>query len=327
LSYFFPVPDITLIMTSMDEPDIVEIGRTLGHDYFQFGIKEPGQDWPASVVEGFRHAAASHVSRKPSNRYINKYLQLRLNALRRSRHVDEQVTPELLQKIDVEFCPITRQKLTHGELKGTDWSIDRLNNEAAYAPHNLAVMSTLANRAKGRRSYEEVFALSELHDATEGLSPAEWLRLAALMLGPCFATAPRLAPVIPLTASIPKHTVRLAMQQIQYVFTTMAGTSAGRNSLVKYFRMASPDEHARFHLRLLADSVHEGLKRVETPWDVWLQPGIMKALKEWRSTLNLSAFAMAGEISMQLAGARQVEKSRLQTWRLKTGGYFTHGPR
>ncbi|MFZ6731657.1 hypothetical protein ACO0LG_07030 [Undibacterium sp. Ji42W] len=314
-------------MTSIDEPDIVELGRALGHDFFQFGMKEPGQDWPASVAEGFRHAVASDVSRKPTSRYINKYLQLRLNALRRRRHVDAQLTPELLQKIDVEFCPVTRKKLTHGELKDTDWSIDRLNNDAAYAPHNLAVMSTLANRAKGNRSYEQVFALSEMNEVTEDLSPTEWLRLAALMLGPCFATRPRLAPIIPLTTTIPKHTVRLAMQQIQYVFTTMAGTSAGRNALIKYFRMASPDEHARFHLRLLADSVHEGLKQVDVPWDVWLQPGIMKALKEWRSTLNLSAFAMAAEISMQLAGARQVDKSRLQTWRLKTGGYLMHGPR
>jgi hypothetical protein len=313
---------IKLIMTSLNEPDVIEIGRALGYDFFQFGVKEIRHDWSASVAEGFNHATVLNVSRQPTNRYINKWLQLRLNALRRHRYVDAQMTPELLQKIDVEYCPVTRQKLTHGELTDTDWSIDRLNNEGAYAPHNLAVMSTLANRAKDILSYEQVFALSQRQESTDGLTSAEWLRLAALMLGPCFATRPRSAPLIPLTATIPKHTVRLAMQQIQYVFTTLAGSSAGRNALVKYFRMASSDAHAYFHLRLLADSVHEGLKRVDVSWDVWLQPGVMKALQDWRSSLNLSSYALAGQISMELAGGRQIAKSSLQAWQLTTRGFL-----
>lgn len=306
----------------MDDLDIAEIGRVLGYDLFQFGKRQPCNDWPQSVVEGFLHAASINVVKKPGNRYINKYLQLRLNALRRHRIVDPQISPDLIQQIDVEQCPVTRRALTHGELKDTDWSVDRLNNDAAYAPHNLAVVSTLANRAKADRTYEEVYALSQQTDATNGLQPQEWLRLAALMLGPCFATRPRLAPVIPLTVPIPKQTVRLSMQQVQYVMTIMAKRSAGKNALLKNFKTVSGNDQARLCLHRLVDAVHQGLKHVESPWDVWLQAGVMDALLAWRLSLDLRSWAIAGQVSMQLAGARPVEKNRLQSWQLKTSGYF-----
>ena len=306
----------------MDDFDTTEIGRVLGYNLFQFGKRQAYDDWPHSVVEGFLHAASINTVQKLSNRYINKYLQLRLNALRRHRIVDPQITPDLIRQIDVEQCPVTRCSLTHSEMTDTDWSVDRLNNDAAYAPHNLAVISTLANRAKANRTYEEVYALSQYADATDGLQPQEWLRLAALMLGPCFATRPRLAPVIPLTAPIPKQTVRLTMQQVQYVITMMAKRSAGKNALLKHFKSASCNNQSRLCLHRLVDAVHQGLKLVESPWDVWLQAGVMDALLAWRLSLDLQSWAIAGQVSMQLAGARPVEKSRLQSWQLRTSGYF-----
>ena len=204
------------------QSDIAEMGRRLGHDIFRFCKFNQNLDWSTSVLEGFALARAQGFARRDVDRFVRKWLQLRLNAFTRGRFVDEQVTPQFLAKLDVAYCPVTRLPLTHAECKPTDWSIDRLNNDGAYAPCNLAVMSAHANQAKGNRSFDDVLALANLTHATNSLEPGQWMRLAALMLGPCFAKTPHLAPVIPLTAPIPKYTVRMTMQQVQHAFTTLA---------------------------------------------------------------------------------------------------------
>ncbi len=63
--------------------------------------------------------------------------------------------------------------------------------------------------------------------------------MAVLMLGPCFATRPQDAPALPLAAPIPLCSVRLAMQQVQHVFTLQAGTQAGKNRLIPGQRLRS----------------------------------------------------------------------------------------
>ena len=255
------------------------------------------------------------------DRFVRKWLQLRLNAQRRGRIVTPDVTPDLLRRIDVAVCPVSRIPLTHGELAASDWSVDRLNNDGAYAANNLAVMSTGVNRAKGDRSFEEVRALAEADGASGGLLPVEWSRLAALMLGPCFATRPSAAPLMALNAPIAPHSARPAAQQIQHVFTTMAARAAGKNLLVRRFKAVCRDERSQTALGRLADSVHLGLKAVEFPCDVWLQPSVMPLFVAWRHALDEQAWAMAGEVACVLAGARRVPPQRLDSWRLETRGY------
>lgn len=299
-----------------------EVGRSLGHDLYRFRSSFEVRDVPPSIVEGFTHARIQHVAQRAPDRYVRKWLQLRLNAYRRNRVVDERVTPEFLRRIDIAVCPVMRIALTHGERKPSDWSIDRLNNDGAYAPNNLAVISTQANKAKGNRSFEEVYALSRCERATDELTPAEWLRLAALMLGPCFATAPRLAPMIPLVAPIPDYSVRTAAQLIQHVFTVLATSQSGKNALIKHFKPVCRDEYACNRLHRFADAMHEGLKGVEPRWDVWEKPKTMEAFLTWRALLNAQSWALAGEIARRLADAHPVEQSRLESWRLSSGGYF-----
>ena len=231
------------------------------------------------------------------------------------------VTPDLLRRIDVAVCPVSRIPLTHGELAASDWSVDRLNNDGAYAANNVAVMSTSVNRAKGDRSFEEVRVLAEANGATDGLLPVEWSRLAALMLGPCFATRPSAAPLMALNASIPPRSARPAAQQIQHVFTTMAARAAGKNLLIKRFKPVCRNERSQTALGRLAESVHVGLKAVEFACDVWLQPSVMPSFVAWRYVLDEQAWAMAGEIACVLSGARRVPPRRLESWRLQTRGY------
>lgn len=115
------------------------------------------------------------------------------------------MTPQLVHAIDVAECPATRITPTHGRLADTDWSFDRLNNEAGYAANNLAVMSTRANMAKGRRTFDEVLQQARAETPTDGLQLVEWMQLASLMLGPCCATEPAKAPLLPHIAPMTSH--------------------------------------------------------------------------------------------------------------------------
>lgn len=324
-------------MFTLDDHDPHEVGRKLGHDLFThravfnltFSVTSSGvpqaQGADAAVLEGMQQARAENRARKPTDRYTRKWLQLRLNAYRRQRVVDDAVTPELLQRIDVTHCPVTRTELTHSTRRLTDWSVDRLNNDGAYVPNNLAVMSAAANRAKGQLNFEQVLARAQAGDETAvqpgGLQRCEWLRLASLMLGPCFVSRPHLVPMIPLAADLPAYAVRPAVQQVQQVFTHGASSAAGKNALIKYFLPTSATEGSAWRLRAFADSLHQGSKRLEHRCDVWLQPAVFDAFTEWRAALDDDAWALAAEISRGLSGATRVSPSRLGAWHLATRGH------
>lgn len=301
--------------------DLKELARKLGFDLFIHGMRDDREDWPAGVLDGFLLAQSRHLPQRLSDRYQRKWLQIRLGALRRQRQIDARVTPAMLKQLDVDECPVMRCRLTHGAHAPTDWSIDRLNNDGAYAPHNLAI-STQANLAKANRSYEEIFSLSELPYDTDGLSSLHWLRLAVLMLGPCFATRPQAAPVIPLVAPLPKLTVRMGTQQIQYACTVNAARLAGKNQLLKQFAGCCGTEVARWRLAQFLDALHQNLKTAALPWDAWLIPQVMQAFDAWRCVLDTQQWARAGALSMPLAGARPVLATRLHLWKLSSKGYI-----
>lgn len=312
-------------MEIIDEATLAEAGRELGHDYHRLTRLPLQADWPVCVKEGFVAAAATHRGgRRSADRFERKWLQLRLGAWLRRRSVADDVTVELLQRLDLSHCPITREPLTHGALADTDGSIDRLNNDGAYTASNLAVMSVRANRAKAALSFEQVLARAESAQ-TQDLTPAQWLRLAVLMLGPAFATRHAMAPILPLCAPLPAHSLRLALQQIQRLFTLQAERPAGKNALVRDLRPACHSEASLLRLRRLADAVHEGLKQIgcdEPCWDVWLQPAVMAALTQWRTQLDEREWAEVACLSGQLAGGRRVTPRSLQSWQLPTGGYL-----
>jgi hypothetical protein len=311
-------------MTLLKDVDRVEAQRRLGHDLHRWTRMPAQADWPAGVHEGFDAAASRGDVRSAADRFHRKWLQLRLGACLRSRIVADEVTPALLQQLDVTHCPITREALTHGTLSDTDWSIDRLNNDGAYAASNLAVMSVRANRAKGALAFEQVLHNARLEQPTGGLTPMQWLRLAVLMEGPAFATRQHLAPLLPLCAPLPCRSVRLAVQQIQRLFTVQAQRPAGKNTLVRALQQADRSERSRLRLRLMADTIHDGLKQLapdQTCWDVWLQPRSMPALQQWRASLDDRAWARAAAISGALAGGRRVTPDSLLSWHLPTRGY------
>lgn len=159
-------------MNNLNEGIAFVIGEDLGY----YGLKLPEDASPA-MLKGYQ-LERSQRPPKPADRFVRKWLQLRVGAWRRNRIFDANVTPQLLRELDTSVCPITGVNLTHGTGQDTDWSIDRLNNDGAYTPINLMAMSTLANLAKGTDTLETMVARSEGLLPGKGLSEAQWARLA-----------------------------------------------------------------------------------------------------------------------------------------------------
>lgn len=305
-----------------DHTERTEAARRLGHDLYQHSYLQPKLGWEAAILEGFQSAEARHIRRHSGDRFVRKWLQLRGNALRRQRIVDEQVTPALLMHIDVNECPVLRLPLTHAGGTDTDWSIDRLNNDGAYVPRNLAIMSTRANRMKADLGFAAVYERANKLVLTEQLMPQEWMRLAVLMVGPCFLDHPILAPILPLTAPLPHRTARSATQMIQYVLTTRTRIATDRNLVVKGFSRWCHDSHARIHCRQIAECIHFALKETPVCWDVWRMPYVMNTFLHWRASLSDRSWAAIGDEAMVLSGGQRIDRNSLESWQLKTNGYF-----
>ena len=156
------------------------IGFQIGEDYAHYGKKLP-EGAAKSIIAGYK-AGSVEKGKWKDNRYIRKWLQLRLNAYSRGKLFSDEITPDLLNSIDAEYCPITGIKLTHATGKDSDWSIDRVSNDFDYIPTNLIVMSTLANKAKGDKSADTIIQISESLDGQPGgLNADEWKRMAELV--------------------------------------------------------------------------------------------------------------------------------------------------
>ena len=155
------------------------IGFHIGQDFAHYG-RGLTTTAPASVQAGYTDGLKKKGQWK-TDRYINKWLQLRLNAFTRDKLFSDLITPEHLKKIDAEKCPITGVTLTHATGQDSDWSIDRIANDFDYIPTNLIVMSTRANKAKGDKSADRIMQIAGSENNREGLTASEWCRMAELV--------------------------------------------------------------------------------------------------------------------------------------------------
>lgn len=305
-----------------DDTERIEAARTLGHDLYQQSFITPDARWEHPVLEGFYSAEARRIPRHNGDLFVRKWLQLRGNALRRKRIVDNQVTPALLRQIDVEDCPVLRLPLTRAEHTDSDWSVDRLNNDGAYVPRNLAIISSRANLSKADLQFNEVYDRASGIVPDLQLTPEEWMRMAVLMVGPCFVEHPALAPILPLLAPLPLRTARSATQMIQYVLTTHTRIAADRNIVVKHLSRWCPDSHAKVHCRQIAEFIHFAMKETPVCWDVWRLPRVLKTFLHWRASVSEHNWAAMGEAATVLAGGQRVSRNSLTAWHLRTTGHF-----
>ncbi|HOX69795.1 MAG TPA: hypothetical protein PKV56_18260 [Burkholderiaceae bacterium] len=165
-------------------------GFAIGWDFAHFRLVPPVEQllpgnpvrdgWEVGqAVFGLRTLRGTH--------HVKKWLQLRLGAWMRGKAFElVQVTPNFLERIDVDVCPVTGEALTRGTGADTDASVDRVNNQAGYGAGNLAVMSVRAYRAKSAYDWRDAATFVQQIEAgqldeIDGLNAREWARLTALM--------------------------------------------------------------------------------------------------------------------------------------------------
>jgi hypothetical protein len=170
----------------MTDSKLSEIAFDIGWDFATFGRSMDPAVTDTAILSGFG-AGRTHfrVPQHVADRFVSKWLQLRINAFKRRRILSPEVTPDYIKRIDFPTCPITLVRLTHSTFTDSDWPIDRINNDGAYAAGNLMVISTKVNRAKGAKRYEDVARLTAMpaHVMTDGLTAQQWARLGCVMVG------------------------------------------------------------------------------------------------------------------------------------------------
>jgi hypothetical protein len=155
----------------------------LGWDSAIFGVDVP-QDANKTFCDGYRafRSEKNKTSRVP-DRYIRKWLQIRYGALRRGKQFASDVTPTYIEQITPAsgLCPVTNLPFTYSQEQPTDWSVDRANNARGYVRGNILIISRGTNAAKGNRSIDEIRLLASGVGVSDGLTPAQWARLAQLV--------------------------------------------------------------------------------------------------------------------------------------------------
>jgi hypothetical protein len=187
------------------------LGFELGWDYARYGVMPPiGEfsDLCQRVNDGYKAGCHHFDGTRPKIRfnetefkYHKKWLNLRLSAFKRARILSDDLTPDYLKIIDGDYCPVTRLPFTHGLGLPTDATVERINNNGGYARGNVCILSLVANKAKGSRSFSEVlrFAISApANEAREGLSAKEWARLACLSSYGCDPDEQGVADTLPM---------------------------------------------------------------------------------------------------------------------------------
>lgn len=314
----------------LTDGEVIELCRALGDDYAAYGLKLPEpapEPLRESLREGYRAGLARVGRPRAADRFVRKWLQLRYNALTRGRAVSNEVTVDLLRRLDVTACPVTLATLTHGEQKSTDWSVDRLNNDGAYAKGNLAIMSTHANGAKRTKNLAEVRKLSEGDSTVDGLAPEEWSRMAAVMYGPCVFEHPEDQWEMRQVAPVPEGVVRLQWQIFQdYLVRSATALPKEATQYLPFFLKRLPNNQLRSSTKIMVQLIGERAHALASPFDVWFADDLFGRYKVffeflWECTDGKPLEVMRGAYQKIPISDRMASE-----FRFDTRGYLDSSP-
>lgn len=317
-------------------------GFEIGWDFAHFRLVPPVEQLlPGNPVrDGWEAGQAVFGLRTlRATPHVKKWLQLRLGAWMRGKAFElVQVTPNFLERIDVDVCPITGQVLTRGTGADTDASVDRVNNQAGYAAGNLAVMSVRANRAKSAYDWRDAAAFVRQIEAgqlgeIDGLNSREWARLIALM-SYCTPLGHAEAANLPLLVLPPPRLRVLNPVQAVQAGLTLCFTRTDRapklDALVRIFPAGVQFEARLFMTTLLARRIAAG--PLATPAQLraaleaaWCEPLIVRRWQ--RVALRMTPAcceAVAAALPSAAAGLAPMRYLSLEQategWALDTGG-------
>jgi hypothetical protein len=309
----------------MEQEYDAEVGRELGWDLARYGLSLQ-DDTNADVVAGYKAGLAHFIRpQRIPDRFERKWLQLRQNALRRGRVVQREVTPAFIRFIDHPVCPVTLTPMTHGLRVDTDWSIDRVNNDGAYAEGNLVVVSTLVNRAKANKGFERVceIATAETEDdeRIDGLTSVQWGRLASIMVGACVPpTHPRV--LYPLLTRIPVGSVFHDFHALQFLLYRATRDASTRTRLVNRLNKLLSEERKAALLKVAAERLTTLVKTVDYRFDASLDVEFISGLAQWYMAIPSSRQPEFHELLGRVDGDTVFGGERLDKWLLGTKGYF-----
>lgn len=135
----------------------------IGQDFARYGLRAP-EKAETAFMQGYTEGV-SHSQALKADRFVRKWLQVRFNAWKRNRFVDNAFTPEFLHSIAQQRCPVSEVEFTYGTGADTDWSVDRIDNDGGYTPRNIMLVTTRVNKAKGLKSIMEL--LMQGHPLTD----------------------------------------------------------------------------------------------------------------------------------------------------------------
>lgn len=328
----------------------------LGWDFAHHGLVPPAEHLlPGHPLRhGWEAGRAAFGSRTlRAGRGARQWLQLRLAAWHQGQAFEGvQVTPNFLAQIDSLRCPVTRADLGDGE--GHEAVVERLNHRAGYAAGNLATLSRRAQQAKGGKRWDEARLMAVLAEArkadgagaAEGLSSAEWARLATLM---SFVTPlpHELAATLPLRVLPPNRLRLLNPIQCLQALITLQLTHSGFAVRIAQLTKLLPgtdlrrDFHLFFHTLLprawqggRPGSDEEMRERLE---DAWQNPDVLRRWQRFSSQLSaeqaddlvqrLVAKGLASGVpGAQRARAAQWQPSHRATegWAMERAGHAAH---
>ncbi|WP_250486188.1 hypothetical protein [Caballeronia sp. GaOx3] len=310
-----------------DDPDTIAFD--IGWDFARFGRRMDAAVCSASLLTGYA-AGREHfrVAQHRPDRFVSKWLQLRLNAFKRRRILCPDVDPLYLRRIDCDTCPITLVTLTRGALRDSDWSVDRINNDGAYAPGNLMVMSVRANRAKGTKDYRDVVLLASqpadvpiVDPERKHLSKREWERVACVMVGA--ADVAEAAPTLkPLLTRIPEDSRAPLYYVLQQMLLHAVARASSRNQLVKALNRFQPSRERCLGLRFAAERLSVLLKTVNYAYDALDDELFQRQLRCW--FLNIPRAHVPELLSLCACyGAQRCEPTLPTAWSVETHGRFS----
>jgi hypothetical protein len=167
-----------------------QVGFELGWDHARHGLTPAVTHLfsTSPLRQGWQAGQATFGRRTlKAGLHTQRWLQLRTHAWSRGRSFEPTLlTPNYLQQLDTDHCPISRQALNDQPGHEQQRSLDRVRDDAGYAAGNLVMMSRQANTAKAQRDWTALQAAAQSLQAGPiktmgGLDAEAWQRMALLV--------------------------------------------------------------------------------------------------------------------------------------------------
>lgn len=168
----------------INDPPLPNPAFEIGFDHFRFGLPldiARFQDKHRKAIrDGYDAASMQMVSKKKPDMFEKKLLSIQSRALTKGLEVSIRVQDlQLSLKNTKGRCPITLLPFTFATNEDSDWSVDRIDNDKGYAPDNIVIISSRANRAKDNMGLSEIIKIALSGPPPDSLlNEIEWLTAA-----------------------------------------------------------------------------------------------------------------------------------------------------